>query len=64
MQDKDRDIALIAAAQEGHIECVTILLKHNTDINYQRKVRLLFVEKAWGRSRIAAPAAEYVHIQS
>jgi hypothetical protein len=27
-------------------------------------VRLLFVEKAWGRSRIAAPAAEYVHIQS
>ena len=44
MQDKFGETALIGAATAGHIECVTVLLKHRADVNYQRKVRLLFVE--------------------
>ena len=44
MQDKFGDTALIAASQEGHIKCATVLLKHGANVNYQRKVRLLYVE--------------------
>ena len=44
MQEKDRDTALIIASEQGHIECATILLKYTANVNYQRKVRLLYVE--------------------
>ena len=44
MQDKFGETALIAASGEGHIKCATVLLNHTADINYQRKVRLLYVE--------------------
>ena len=44
IQDKNGDTALIGAAQEGHIECAIVLLKHGADVNHQRKVRLLYVE--------------------
>ena len=43
MQDKFGDTALIIASGEGHIECATILLNHKADVNYQRKVRLLYI---------------------
>ena len=45
MQDKEfGETALIAASYRGHIKCATVLLKHGADVNYQRKVRLLYVE--------------------
>ena len=40
MQNKFGDTALIAASEQGHIKCATILLNHKADANYQRKVRL------------------------
>ena len=40
MQNKFGDTAFIGAAQEGHVECATILLKCGADINYLSKVRL------------------------
>ena len=43
MQDEVGDTALISASQEGHINCATVLLKHKANVNYQRKVRLLYV---------------------
>ena len=45
MQDKEfGETALIAASGQGHIKCATILLNHRANVNYQRKVRLLYVE--------------------
>ena len=44
MQNNFGDTALIAASQKGHIECATVLLNHKANVNYQRKVRLLYVE--------------------
>ena len=44
MQDEVRETALIAASKQGHIECATVLLNQRADVNYQRKVRLLYVE--------------------
>ena len=44
MQNEFGDTALIAASEQGHIKCATVLLKHGADVNYQRKVRLLYVE--------------------
>ena len=44
MQNKFGDTALIIASSRGHIKCATILLNHKADVNYQRKVRLLYVE--------------------
>ena len=48
LQDKFGDTALIIASQEGRIECATVLLKHKADVNYQRKVRLLYVHGGHG----------------
>ena len=41
MQDKFGDTALIIASQHGHIKCATVLLNHQANVNYRRKVRLL-----------------------
>ena len=48
MQDEFGDTALIIASQRGSIECATVLLKHRADVNYQRKVRLLYVRGGHG----------------
>jgi ankyrin repeat protein len=48
MQNEFGDTALIAAAQEGHIQCAIILLKYRADINYLNKVRLLYVHGQHG----------------
>ena len=48
MQDKYGETSLIVASQEGHLKCATILLKHRADVNYQRKVRLLYVHGGHG----------------
>ena len=48
MQDKFGETSLIIASQEGHLKCATILLKHKADVNYQRKVRLLYVHGGHG----------------
>ena len=45
MQDKFGETALIAASTKGHMKCATILMNHKADVNYQRKVRLLYVER-------------------
>ena len=42
------DTALFAASQEGHLKCATLLLKHKADVNYQQKVRLLYVHGGHG----------------
>ena len=42
MQDIFGETALMAASQQGRIECATVLLKHRADVNYQNKVRLLY----------------------
>ena len=44
MQNKFGDTALCIASHHGHIKCAIALLKHGADVNYQRKVRLLYVE--------------------
>ena len=44
MQNKYGATTLSVASQEGHIKCATVLLKHGANVNYQRKVRLLYVE--------------------
>ena len=48
MQDEFGDTALIIASQEGHLECATVLLKHKANVNFQRKVRLLYVHGQHG----------------
>ena len=48
LQNMYGDTALIAASQEGRLRCATLLLKHKAVVNYQRKVRLLYVHGGHG----------------
>ena len=48
MQDKFGAMALIIASQEGHIDVAELLLTRGAVVNYQRKVRVLYVDGPHG----------------
>ena len=48
IQDEFGSTALMTASQQGHINCATVLLKHKANVNYQIKVRLLYVHGQHG----------------
>ena len=48
IQNKFGDTALTIASQQGSTECATVLLKHKANVNYQKKVRLLYVHGQYG----------------
>ena len=48
MQDKFGATALIIASQEGHIDVAELLLARRAVVNYQRKVRVLYVDGPHG----------------
>ena len=43
MQDERGETALFAASAHGHLETATLLLQYGAVVNYQDKVRLLFI---------------------
>ena len=43
MQDERGMTALFAASSGGHLETATLLLQYGAVVNYQSKVRLLFI---------------------
>ena len=43
MQNEYGETALFAASTEGHLQTATLLLQHGAVVNYQNKVRLLFI---------------------
>ena len=43
MQDERGETALFTASSRGHLETATLLLQYRAVVNYQDKVRLLFV---------------------
>ena len=49
MQDRHGCTPLGAASQSGHVDVATVLLQHGAVVNYQDKVRLLYVHGQHGR---------------
>ena len=49
MQDDLGQTAIIAAVGNGHLDVSTLLLEHGAVVNYQDKVRLLYVHGQHGR---------------
>ena len=43
MQDERGETALFAASGRGHLETATLLLQYGAVVNYQNKVKLLFI---------------------
>ena len=43
MQDKHGSTALIIASQNGNLETVKLLLHRGASVNFQRKVRVLYL---------------------
>ena len=48
MQDENGETALIQACDKGHVNITTELLQHGAVVNYQDKVRLLYVHGQHG----------------
>ena len=48
MQTKFGSTALIAASHEGHIDVAELLLARGAVVNYQRKVRVLYIDGPHG----------------
>ena len=48
MQDKFGETALITASTYGHIDVAELLLARGAVVNYQRKVRVLYVDGPHG----------------